>query len=259
MKMLRLMFSRRWLLTTLLVLLGTAVCVRLGIWQLDRLAARRAFNAHVLAMRAAAALDLNAVGDPAALTEMEYRAAFVRGRYDFSRQVALRNQVYENQYGYHLLTPLVMLDGRAVLVDRGWIPPSGNAEPADWRQYDAPTGEVVVHGILRLGRVRPEMGGVADPPLAPGQTRLDFWNAVNLERIAQQLPYPLLPVYLQLDVEAGRTVPPIPFQPTLEISEGPHLGYALQWFTFAALLFFGYPFYLRRQERETGNVNGHEG
>jgi surfeit locus 1 family protein len=53
------MFSRNWLFTTLLVFLGTAVCIRLGIWQLDRLEGRRAFNAQVETMRAAEMLDLN--------------------------------------------------------------------------------------------------------------------------------------------------------------------------------------------------------
>ncbi len=56
---LRRMFSRRWLLTTLLVFLGTALCIRLGIWQLDRLEQRRAFNAQVTSMRAMPLLDLN--------------------------------------------------------------------------------------------------------------------------------------------------------------------------------------------------------
>ena len=45
--------------------------------------------------------------------------------------------------------------------------------------------------------------------------------------------------------------PPIPFQPELELTEGPHFGYALQWFTFATILFVGYPFFLRKQETET--------
>jgi surfeit locus 1 family protein len=40
-------------------------------------------------------------------------------------------------------------------------------------------------------------------------------------------------------------------QPKLELSEGPHMGYAMQWFTFAALLGIGYPFFIKRQERRT--------
>ena len=47
------MFSRAWILATLLVFAGTAFCIRMGIWQLDRLEQRRAFNAQVISMRAA--------------------------------------------------------------------------------------------------------------------------------------------------------------------------------------------------------------
>ncbi len=241
-------FSRQWILTTFLVVLGAALCVRLGIWQLDRLAQRRAFNAHVLQMRALPPLDLN-TSLPDDLTSMEYRTVRVRGKYDFEHQVALRNQYYGDQYGFHLLTPLLLGDGRAILIDRGWIPADGNDSPAAWRAYDEP-GEVALEGIIRLGRARPDVGGVPDPTLSPGQTRLDFWNSVNLERIAGQVPYPLLPVYVQPNVNPDDSTPPIPFQPEIEISEGPHLGYAFQWFTFAAILLFGYPFYLRKSGAE---------
>ncbi|RME88340.1 MAG: SURF1 family protein [Anaerolineae bacterium] len=242
---LRAMFSRRWLGTSLLVLLGAAVCVRLGFWQLDRLAQRRAFNAHVEAMWAAPPLSLpEQAGED--LTTMEYRSAEVEGEYDFEHQVALRNRYWRGQPGYHLLTPLVMADGHAILVERGWIPAGGNAHPEDWRKYDEP-GTVRVRGIIRLGQSRPDLGGVPDPELSEGQERLDFWNLVNPERVAAQVPYPLLPVYLQLDPDPNDVTPPIPYQPEIELSEGPHLGYAGQWFTFAALLLFGYPFYLRKR------------
>ena len=46
------MFSRKWLVATFLVFFGTAFCIRLGIWQLDRLEQRRAFNSQVESMRA---------------------------------------------------------------------------------------------------------------------------------------------------------------------------------------------------------------
>ena len=51
MKAIRLL-SGRWILLTILALLGAVGCVRLGIWQLDRLAQRQALNAHVRAMLA---------------------------------------------------------------------------------------------------------------------------------------------------------------------------------------------------------------
>ncbi len=245
----RAMFSRKWILTTLLVLAGGVLCIRLGIWQLDRLDQRRAFNAHFIAMQSALPLDLN-LEIPQDLTDMEYRHVQVTGTYDFTNQVALRNQYYGSEYGYHLLTPLHLDDGSAVLVDRGWVPADGNDAPVGWSRYDE-AGQVEVQGVMRLGPTRPDMGGVPDPTLTPGQTRLDYWNFANLERISQQIPYPVLPVYIQPDVDTNDITPPIPYQPEIELSEGPHFGYALQWFTFAAILYLGYPFYLRRQLKET--------
>jgi surfeit locus 1 family protein len=238
------MFSRKWLLTTLLVFLGTAVCARLGIWQLDRLEQRRAFNTQVESMRAAEPLDLNNEL-PENVSTMEWRAVTVTGEYDFENQVALRNQYNGDQYGYHLVTPL-LFNGTAVLVDRGFIPADGNSAPADWRVYDE-EGTVTVIGQIRLGQVKPAFGGVADALPENGEM-LFVWNNLNLEQIAAQLEFSILDVYIQPNVEIGDTIPPIPFQPVVEITEGSHFGYALQWFAFVTILFVGYPFYLRKQD-----------
>jgi surfeit locus 1 family protein len=238
-------FTRKWVFATLFVLVGAMICVRLGIWQLDRLAQRRAFNAHYLESTTTSPLILKTapVDD---LTTMEYRIITVSGVYDPVHQVVLRNQYHDNQPGYFLLTPLALSDGTLIMIERGWIPSSGNDNPSDWHKYDQP-GEVTITGIIRLGQTQPEVGGQPDPELAAGQTRLDFWNIINLERLAKQMPGKLLMVFVQPNPEPIPSAPPYPFQPTIEISEGPHFGYAMQWFTFAALLFFGYPFFLRQQ------------
>lgn len=245
------MFSRGWLFTTLLVFAGTAVCARLGIWQLDRLDQRRAFNTQVETMRAAALLDLNK-NLPADIASMEWRAVTITGEYDFENQVVLRNQYNGDQYGYHLITPLHFDPSTgsgqaAVLVDRGWIPADGNSAPEDWRKYDE-ASPLNIKGQIRIGQAKPIIGGVADPELSPDQTRLDAWNNLNLDRIAKQIPYPILPVYVQPNTEDANSAPPIAFQPIVELTEGSHFGYALQWFSFAAILFVGYPFYLRKQK-----------
>ena len=245
--LLRRMFQRKWVIPTLLVLAGTALCIRLGIWQLDRLEQRRAFNTQFASARALPALDLNQ-GQPDNLAEMEWRAVNVDGEYDFANQVAVRNQYYGNEYGYHLLTPL-LFDGKAAIIDRGWIPAEGNSATGDWRKYDE-AGRVSVSGQIRLGQAKPAIGGV--PDLLPEDGgKLAVWNNADLARIAAQMPYPVLPVYIQPDADPNDTEPPISFQPEIELTEGPHFGYALQWFTFATILFVGYPFFLRKQETET--------
>jgi surfeit locus 1 family protein len=247
------MVRPKWLLTTLLVLMGTSLCIRLGIWQLDRLDGRRSFNKQVETMRSLPALDLNREGVDS-IDEMEWRPVHVNGMYDFENQIAIRNQYHDNQYGYHLLTPLLfdaLTDSEqsktAVLVDRGWIPADADSTPSDWGKYDE-AGEVDVIGQIRLGQPKPAFGGVADTPHENGG-RLDVWNNADITQIAEQLPYPVLPVYIQQKPDAGDDQPPIPFQPEIELTEGPHFGYALQWFVFATILFLGYPFFLRKQEK----------
>jgi len=233
-------FSRAWILATLLVFAGTAFCIRMGIWQLDRLEQRREFNAQVETMRAAELLNLNQ-NLPADISSMEWRAVTVTGKYDFENQIALRNQFNGAEYGYHIITPL-RFTGGAVLVNRGFIPADGNSTPSDWRKYDE-AGAVTVTGQIRLGQGKPAFGGVAD-----AEGKLDVWNNLDVNRIAAQSPYRLLPVFVQPNEVEGDEIPPIAFQPEVELTEGPHFGYALQWFSFATILFFGYPFYLRKQQ-----------
>ncbi len=232
------MFSRAWIWTTLLVVAGSALCVRLGFWQLDRLKQRRAFNRQVLSMRDMPILDLNE-GIPADIAAMAWRKAKVAGEYDFENQFALRNQVWQNEYGYHLLAPL-RFHGGAILVNRGFIPAEGNETPEGWRRYDQP-GEVLVEGQLRVGG-DVQIGGAPETGEASR-----YFNSIELEQIAARLPYPILTVYIQPNLEANDSTPPIPYQPEVEITEGSHFSYALQWFSFAAILFFGYPFYLKKQ------------
>jgi surfeit locus 1 family protein len=242
--LLRKAFQRKWILTTLLVLAGTALCVRLGIWQLDRLEQRRAFNQQFESMRAMPVLDLNQ-DVPEEIMQMEWRDVRVQGEYDFENQVALRNQYLGSQYGYHLLTPL-RFNQQAIFVDRGWIPAEGNDSPEDWRKYDEPGG-VSLTGQIRQGQAKPAIGGVADA-LPEDGSRLAVWSNADVEKIAGQIPYSVLPVYIQPEVDEQDTDPPIPYTPTIEITEGPHFGYALQWFTFATILFVGYPFFLQKQD-----------
>lgn len=236
MTILRLMVSRKWIITTILVIIGSLVCVRLGIWQLDRLNQRRAFNTHYRETSTLPMLEIT-ITPTADLTAMEYRSVVVTGSYDFEHQVALRNQVHNNQFGYHLLTPLILSDGTGILIDRGWIPAENN--PQAWRTYDQP-GNVTIKGILRNGQDQLELSNV-------NQTFLPVWSQVDIKRISQQLPYQLLPAYVQPDPDASLKKPPYPYQPEIVVDEGPHFGYMITWFSFAALLFFGYPFYLRRQ------------
>lgn len=250
--MLRAFLTPRWILTTLLVVLAVGVMARLGIWQLDRLEQRRAFNARVQAQLDSPPLDLAAaLADgtitPEKLNNLEYRGVVLRGEYRPQEQIILRNQIWENQPGAHLLTPLYLQGTNyAVLVDRGWIPMNENT-PADWQQYHQP-GLVEVRGILQRTQDARRFGA-ADPTPAPGVV-VPAWNAVRLERIAAQVSADLLPAYVLAAPAGGSQIadgPPYAMLAVPDLSEGSHMGYALQWFSFAAVLGFGYPFFVKKQ------------
>jgi surfeit locus 1 family protein len=243
---LKLVFKRRWFLTTLLVIAALGVLIRLGLWQLDRLHQRREFNAKVVSEMGQPPLDLT-IEASEDLSGMQYRHAVVEGEYDHSNQVILINQVYQGKYGARLFTPLHILGSdQVILVDRGWIP-AEEALSGTWDPYDEP-GLVKISGVIRLSQIKPDFGSINDPTPVPGGERIKRWNLVNLDQMAQQLPYPILDVYLQASPDPSWTRLPYRTEPELDLTDGSHLSYALQWFTFAAILAVGYPLYLRREE-----------
>jgi cytochrome oxidase assembly protein ShyY1 len=248
----RTFFNRRWWWTTLLVLAGILLLVRLGIWQLDRRDQRRARNAEIVAQLAVPPISLNDEPLPADLSAVKNRLATATGEYDLSRQVALTNQVWSTTPGFHLVTPLVLggevpLDGRpvAVLVDRGWLPAAQLAEE-DWNAYDV-VGPVEVTGNVKLSQPARNAGSVGQRPAGPKRE----WYRVDISVIETQLPYALLPVYLQ-ETPSGDGSAELPFTTKLDhdLSEGNHFSYAIQWFIFAAILAVGYVYFVGKRTVE---------
>lgn len=247
------LFSRKRILPTLLVLAGMAVMARLGVWQLDRLAQRRANNARVLVQVSQPPLDLNTAplqdsAWQASLVDMQYRKAVVTGEYDFSQQVVLKDQIWQNQVGVHLLTPFhISGSNQVILVDRGWIPQSDFSTGA-LGKYDQ-AGVLTVTGVIRDSQNNSFLGLRADPKPAPGQDKLTALYNPNIPLIAGQVPYPLLPVYIQQAPDPALTSLPFRSQPSLDLSDGPHLSYAIQWFSFTIILGVGYLFLVRHEIR----------
>lgn len=242
------LISHRWWKTSLLVIAAVIVMIRLGLWQLDRLDQRRAFNARVEEQLAQSALEISEENLRADLYNMEYREAIVLGEYDHDRQVVLRNQDWQGRLGVHLLTPLIVQGSdRAIMVNRGWIPYE-DFEAGKLSQFDE-NGLVEVNGVIRRSQTKPRIGGRADQIPAEGEPPLQAWNWINVGGIAGQLPYELLPVYLQGSPEPSRDQMPYRTQLELDLNEGSHLGYAFQWFTFALILAIGYPIYVSREEK----------
>lgn len=243
---LRTLFNRQYWWVTLVVLLGMAFLARLGIWQLDRLEQRKARNAEIFQQLELPPLSL--ADEPLAgdLDSLKIRRAVARGEYDFSHQVALVYQNWMDAPGIHMITPLVIEgSSQAVLVDRGWLP-IDQAAPENWQQFDE-SGLVNVTGLIRLSETLPaKAGDVPHQPVAEPQSE---WYRVDIEAIQAQMPYELLPVYLLRSPPQGRDVTlPYEIEPDLDLSNGPHLGYAIQWFIFALILGITYVRYVSKKE-----------
>lgn len=224
----------RWLLTHVVVLAGVILLINFGFWQLGRLEQRRALNAEISAGLNQPVVTLT--GQAVDPETTDYRRVVVTGVFDNEKAILLRNQAYNGVPGHHLVVPL-LIEGSAsaVLVDRGWLP-LAETEP-DRREAYQVNGQVTVEGIAYKSQVRPHRFAPADPTLQPGQARLDAWFRIDIDQIQQQLPYPLLPVYIRQSPrpdQATNTLPRPEGDPIL--SEGSHLGYAMQWFAFAVIL-----------------------
>ncbi len=235
-RLLRALISRKWWWVTILVLLGMALFFRLSIWQFDRLQQRRAANAVLAEALAAPPMPLTAVSLPPDPQTLENREVIVSGTYDLENQLALKVQNWNGQAGIHLITPMVLADGAtAVLVDRGWIP-SSEASPDQWAQFD-PTDAISVTGYVALSQTISRLGAAEAVPSEP-QTE---WYRVDIAAIQAQMPYELLPVYvIQSPPPEGDAAPPFHAPREVDLSEGPHLSYAIQWIFFALLLGGGY-------------------
>jgi surfeit locus 1 family protein len=223
-------------IATVALAIVVALCIRLGFWQLDRLRERRALNARV-----AARLATPPVPDAAALadtTGLAYRMITARGHYDNERSIVLPGRSHRGIPGVHLLTPL-RLDGRgdAVLVNRGWLP-SADAATLPLEQF-ARSDAVTVRGLIlpfpgaAQSLAPPEPGGTA------GTAFRRVWFRVDAAALRAQYPYPLLPVTVQELPSTGADSYPVRLDPPV-LDEGPHLGYALQWFSFALIAIVGW-------------------
>jgi surfeit locus 1 family protein len=245
----KLLFGRRWWWKSLVVIAAMLVMVGLGNWQLDRLEQRRAYNAQLLVKLESDPLYVDGSPLPEAPAALVDRKAVVSGRYDYARQIAIKNQTHQGQPGAFLITPFVIEGSdRAILVNRGWVP-FREATPERWGQFRE-AEELSLAGHLQPSQPLPEgstTGSINDPQLE--------WFRLDIEKIQPQMPYALMPVYFNVALEEGRhvTTLPIRIEPATDLSEGSHFGYALQWYAFALIAGSVYIGVVRRQEQERRN------
>ncbi|UFU12675.1 SURF1 family protein [Curtobacterium sp. C1] len=234
--------SRRWLGYFAIAVAFAIVCTLFGMWQWDR---------RNEAVRQNEQIAANYDHTPVPLTEALPRAGSwddgdtwlrvqVTGRYDVDEQLLVRNRVHNGQPGFEVLTPLVTADGRAFVVDRGWVP-TGNRQDAPDHVPAPPSGEVTV--TARLQQSEPRIPGRSDP------SHTDQVQSVTLPDVADKVDVPIWTgAYGQLASESPAPTQAAPLgwdRPSADT--GLHLSYFIQWFLFAAGG-FGFLAYVMVQE-----------
>ena len=236
------------------ILIGAAVIVMvfMGLWQLDRLDTKQKLNQEVQERTAAAPLPIEEVVAVNDLWEiggsLEFRRVTATGKYRDQDNVLIRNRSLNGAPGYWLLTPLLIEEDLAVIVNRGWIPLSAE----DFSPESV--GGVRISGLIRETT---EASGLQKSDRADGV--LESFGRVDLKRYQEQLSYKIYPVFIQLESQEPENQDQgIPLK--LEIpnfDDGPHLNYAVQWFCFAAVFAIGYPVVLWRNNKKAGGKNKH--
>ncbi len=239
--MYRFLLSVRWLVATVVVAAIVATCVSLGFWQIRRLDERIGSNALIEARLSEEPAEMTALAGGADPAAVEYRRVWARGTFLPEDEVLVRSQVLDGAAGFHVVTPLRLDDGSIVMVNRGWVPLSMDRPPVSARP---PAGTVRVDGIVRLSQIRRGVGPVEPPG------RIQVVSRIDLERLAAQLPGPVVPVWIQLKGSPSDVPVPLP-EPDVD-DEGPHRSYAIQWFSFATVGVVGFGALIRRSAHPGG-------
>ena len=162
------------------------------------------------------------------LAKNEWRSVNTEGVFDANQTILLRNRYFEGKYGFEFLTLFTSSNGEKFWVDRGWIVAGKDALTAPVIP-NTPSGKVEINGRLRLDTSLPRGSFFALP--ASGSGLISKWNAQN-EVVTEGF---------YLDLLSGSTTdltPKVSAQ-LPELSDGPHMAYALQWVFFAGLVGYG--------------------
>jgi surfeit locus 1 family protein len=230
---------RRIIIFCVLAVLSATLFVRLGLWQLSRLEERQAFNALMTRQQRSSPIPFERL--PRDTAAAHYRGASIAGRFDYEHELIVANRSRRGSPGVEFLTPM-RLSGTdtAVLVNRGWVysPDGSSVDIKRWREKDS----VALSGYVELFARDTTSALSAHPRLV---------RRVSRAEIAPRIPYPLAPYYLvatgdtaDLSHPARRDLP--------VLDDGPHRGYALQWFSFAVIALGGAAIVTTRERARSG-------
>jgi len=237
--------SRLWPVT-LASLIALAILLALGFWQLERRTWKHALIARIDAALAAEPVDaenLIGTGHP---WPQDFTKVTATGRFGQAERHLFTS--YEGRPGWRVISPFMLNNGQAILVDRGFAPQDNKGT-----LEKLPQGDVSITGVIRLHE---EGQGLFTPDNQPQQDLWYWWDLGGLIRSLSPAVEgrPVLPLVIQMTpAQSGANIAaqgwpqPTPARP--ELSDR-HLGYAITWFGLAACLIGVYLVYVRSLLRD---------
>lgn len=247
-------FDPEWRIT-LFTLLLVPIMVGLGFWQLQRADEKAAL---------AASFEQRQMQPPAlpadiwdkSAESLAYLPVRLHGTFVPDAYFLLDNRIQGGRFGYEVLAVLRLAGGnRSVLVNRGWV--AGDPARRALPQVPQTVGPLEISGHVYVAPGKPYL--LAEQTLQPGWPKL--LQAVEMDKLGPAV-----------SVLTGETVFPYPVRidadspaalsadwQVINVSPDKHHGYAVQWFTMAAVLFVFYLLrcsnlwqLLRKRNNETG-------
>ncbi len=216
------------LLKSFVALLLILLCVWAAQWQFNRGLDRQARNDTIEENTARPAQPLSSlVSDVAA---HEWQTTTITGSFDTTRQILLRNRYFEGVYGFQLLTRFETQDGKSFWVDCGWVKAGPNALTPPIIP-ELPTDEVTIEGRIRLDSSLPRGAFFALPADGSGGL-ISQANAQSQSQVSEKF-------YIDLLKGSQPSLTPAVAAELPELSDGPHMAYALQWVFFGGLVVYG--------------------
>ena len=214
------------LFKSFIALLLILLCAWAAQWQYHRGVDRHARNTVIEERIAKPALPLSKLGPD--LVNFEWQTISTTGSFDKDKQILLRNRYNEGKYGYEVLTLFTSFDARTFWVDRGWVEAGATATTAPVVS-PVPDTQVMITGRLRLDSSLPRGSFFALPGKGQGLvSELNAQSQLNTEKF-----------YVDLLSGSESSLTPAVAAQLPELSDGPHMAYALQWIFFGGLVIYG--------------------
>jgi len=232
------------ILGTVLAIIGVSIFFNLGTWQVNRAELKEKMQHEIESKRNQASFTLKAsIND---INDRIHTPVKAFGHFDSNNEILIDNEIHQGKAGYHVLTPLILEDKQSIImVNRGWVPLGRSRDILP--ELTTPSGNIIINGRISRHKSKPAL--ILDQKDSiPGRV----WPYFDSEKYTKHTGYNLLPVVILMDKKTDGGY--VREWPNYNANKGMHIGYAIQWYVFAAIVLITYvAVNLKKKEQQDSN------